>query len=273
MNTSTITDRDKKLLYALGLIVIVALFFIIGIRPMNNKIKNLESEIDSAQVEFDTIKMKAYQLSMLEEFKESALNMNKELSARYYEMMVPAEVDRLITGKALGYRLKVNNLMIQSAKGSVTLLPYTYSKTWASFQKHLSETDPEADTSGVDPAAADAGGADLDAIASINDDAGMFSVADTSYADVYATRVMLDVYGNRRSAQTLLDELITNKAMRVVSYEWTSITSIPLQYVDGKLVSYEAEDPARLIVYLDFYMYDGTKFDEFIAKGEEEVEE
>ena len=276
MNTSSITERDKKLLYGLGLIVIVALFYIIGIRPLNNKIKKLEDNIDAAQVEHDTIMMKTYQLSLLEEFQESALKMNDELSSRYYSVMVPAEIDRLITGKALGYKLKVNNLLIQSAKDYANLLPYTHSQAWTDYQNSglISESSDDSSSSDDESSSDDSkGSADLDAIASLNNDWGMYNVSSTSYANVYATRVTLDVYGNRESAQTLLDELIKNKAMRVTSFEWTSLTGIPLQYVDGELVSYEAENPGRLIVYFDFYMYDNSKFDAFMSEESGEAEE
>ena len=67
-----ITARDKKLLYMLGLIVIAALFFIIGIRPLNRKITALDERIDDAQVLHDSIKMKIFQLDMIEEFKENS---------------------------------------------------------------------------------------------------------------------------------------------------------------------------------------------------------
>ena len=40
--TTGITARDKKLLYMLGIIVIVALFYIIGIRPLNRKITAID---------------------------------------------------------------------------------------------------------------------------------------------------------------------------------------------------------------------------------------
>ena len=56
--TTGITARDKKLLYMLGLIVIAALFFIIGIRPLNRKISKIDEKLDDAQVLHDSIKMK-----------------------------------------------------------------------------------------------------------------------------------------------------------------------------------------------------------------------
>ena len=273
MNTSSITERDKKLLYGLGLIVIVALFYIIGIRPLNNKIVKLEDKIDSAQVEYDTMKMKTYQLGLLKDFEESALNLNTELSGRYYEMMVPAEIDRLYTGKALGYGLKANNLTIQSSKEKAVLLPYNHSKAWSDYQAYYADGEEasaaskkEDDSEGLSQEE------NLDAIASLNDQLGMYYASDTSYADVYATRVTLDVYGNRDKAQELLDEIIDDPATRVTNFEWTSLTGIPLQYVDGELVSYEVENPGRLIVRFDFYMYDGTSFDKFMAEDEEETE-
>ena len=267
MNTSTITERDKKLLYVLGLIVIVALFYILAIRPLNNKISILEDKIDTAQVDHDTIQMKIFQYEMLEEFQENAIKLDEELSSRYYEKMVSADVDKMITGKSLGYGLKVNNLSIQTGRERFVLTPYTHSQNWEKYQEYLADSeDYDSSSSSKTDSETEDTTVDLDAIASINDDYGMYYAADTASADVYATRVTLDVYGNREKAQRLLDEITKDKSMRVTSFEWTSLTGIPLQYVDGQLVSYEPDNAGRLIVNFELYMYDGKEFDDFMTQ-------
>ena len=258
MNTSSITERDKKLLYGLGIIVIVALFYVIGIRPLNQKINKLEDKIDSAQVEHDGIKMKIFQLETLKEFESDALAMNNELSARYYNVMVPAEIDRMLTGKALGYGLKVNNLLIQKANDNVQLLPYTHSDEWTKYQQSIA--DGTSEESASDSSLEGEVEVNLDAMAALNNEYGMYYVSNTSYSDVYATKVTLDVYGNREKAQELLDELINDKAMRITYYEWGNMSSLPVQYVNGELVAINVDNPGRLVINIEFYMYDGTEF-------------
>ena len=284
--TTGITARDKKLLYMLGIIVIAALFFIIGIRPTNRKIKTIDKEIDDAQVIHDTIKMKMFQLGTIQAFKNNAEDKAVELSSRYYDMMVPAEVDKLITNKALSYGLKVNNLNIKSSNEPVSLLAYTNSEAYALHQKAMEDaillqnttgasSTSESSTTGVDSSngdsavSSDDGMVDIEVLASINSDSGVYSVEDTTSADVYVTSMVLDVYGSRDKAQALLDDIIKNQSLRVTSYEWTQMTTLPYQYVDGQLVPVAQENGDRLIISFDMYMYSGAEFKKMVEEDSE----
>lgn len=273
-----ITARDKKLLYMLGIIVIVSLFYIIGIRPLNRKITKLEDRIEDAQVEHDTIKMKLYQLDMITDFKENAETMADKLSSRYYGMMVSADVDKLITNKALGYGLKINNLSIQTGKEPVNVLAYTNSEAFATQQRIIeaqessvdTDTESEASDASKDTSSkADDGMVDIDVLASINQESGIYEVTDTKPADVYSTSMILDVYGPHDKAQALLDDIIKDKALRVTSYQWTDMTTLPYEYVNGELVPIEQESSNRLVINFDLYMYDGSDF-KAMAKQEQE---
>lgn len=291
-----ITARDKKLLYMLGLIVIAALFFIIGIRPLNRKINSIEEKIDDAQVLHDSIKMKIMQLDMIEEFKSNAEKMTDELSSRYYERQMAADVDRLVTNKALGYGLKVNNFSIQSPKDPVALLAYVNSEAWAAKQKAIEaaqyvldeeeaadedtaandKSDKDKDENAEDSSTTKAsdGMVDIEALASINNEEGMYNIEDTTGADVYAASLMLDVYGSHDKVKALLDEIVDNKAFRVTSYEWTDLDSLPYEYVNGELVKIAEESGNRLIVNFDMYMYDGSAFKELLegnAEGDNDL--
>lgn len=294
-----ITARDKKLLYMLGLIVIAALFFIIGIRPLNRKINSIEEKIDDAQVLHDSIKMKIMQLDMIEEFKSNAEKMTDELSSRYYERQMAADVDRLVTNKALGYGLKVNNFSIQSPKDPVALLAYVNSEAWAAKQKAIeaaqyvldeeeaadedtaanaksdkNDKDKGEDTEDSSTTKASDGMVDIEALASINNEEGMYNIEDTTGADVYAASLMLDVYGSHDKVKALLDEIVDNKAFRVTSYEWTDLDSLPYEYVNGELVKIAEESGNRLIVNFDMYMYDGSAFKELLegnAEGDNDL--
>lgn len=275
-----ITERDKKLLYFLGLIVIASLFFIIGIRPLNRKIKSVEKNIDDAQIVHDTIKMKVFQLGTIQAFKENAETMQKDLSSRYFEPMVSAEVDKWITNKALGYGLKVNNLSIQTGDEPVVLLPYKNSEQWEEYQHQLElaalvsntdsgtadSTEAANDSAGTVNQSAGTGLIDIEELGSINNELGMYRVEDTSPADVYAVSMVLDVLGEPENEQVLLDELIKNNAIRVTSYEWTDSTTLPYQYVDGQLVQVGSGNGKRLVIKFDMYMYDGTEFNALLER-------
>lgn len=277
--TTGITARDKKLLYMLGIIVIAALFFIIGIRPTNRKIKTIDKEIDDAQVIHDTIKMKMFQLGTIQAFKNNAEDKAVELSSRYYEMMAPAEADKLITNKALSYGLKVNNLNIKSYTEPISLLAYTNSEAYALHQKAMEEaillqnTASTTDTSnsstagndlGSNTGTSDDGMVDIEVLASINSESGVYSVEDTTSADVYAISMVLDVYGSRDKAQALLDDIIKDQSLRVTSFEWTQVTTLPYQYIDGQLVPVSQENGDRLIISFDMYMYSGAEFKKMV---------
>lgn len=270
-----ITARDKKLLYMLGIIVIVSLFYIIGIRPLNRKIAKLEDKIDDAQVEHDTIKMKLYQLDMITDFKESAETMADKLSSRYYDRMVPADVDKLITNKALGYGLKVNNLSIQTGKEPANVLAYANSEAFAAQQRAMESAESSADSQADSEASEDTASSvsddmvDIDVLASINQESGIYEVTDTTSAEVYNTSMILDVYGLHDKAQALLDDIINDKALRVTSYQWTDMTTLPYQYVNGELVQVEQESGNRLVINFDLYMYDGSDF-KAMAKQDQE---
>jgi hypothetical protein len=58
MTTQAMTDRDKKLLYMLGFIVIIFLFVIIADRPLFRKIRATNKEIVKEQETHDTIELK-----------------------------------------------------------------------------------------------------------------------------------------------------------------------------------------------------------------------
>ena len=280
--TTAITARDKKLLYMLGIIVIVALFYIIGIRPINRKITAINKDIDDEQVEHDTIKMKLYQLDLIEDFKVNAENMVEEMSSRYYEMMSSAEADKFITNKALSYNLKVNNLSIQTGKEPVSVLAYSNSEAWKLQEQAieaaemdtelLSDDDIYSEKTDKDNAADKSindNMVDIDQLASINLEGGIYNVSNTLPADVYATTMVIDVYGARDKTQAFLDDLIKNPALRVTSYQWTDMTTLPYQYVDGELVQIEQESGNRLVINVDLYMYDGTDFKK-LAESEED---
>lgn len=266
-----ITERDKKLLYMLGLIVIASLFFIIGIRPTNRKIKELNQQLESAQLKNDEIKMKEYQLEMIREFSQNAQKMSDELSKRYLEIRPSSEIDRLITGKALGYGLKVNNLSIRLTGSPVALNPYTNSEVWKKRQ-YVIEAMQYAEQSGEGESSS-GGSLDIDTLASINQEDGMYTVADTSQAGVYMASLMLDVYGSADKDQALLDELMQHPSMRVTSYRWENATALPFEYVNGVLVETQAEASKRLVINFDLYMYDGSAYEQTTEAQEEGSQE
>ncbi len=268
-----ITARDKKLLYMLGIIVIASLFFIIGIRPMNRKIKKLDEEVESAQLQHDSIKMKLYQVDMIKEFSQNAEKLSSELSRRYLPTQPSAEIDRMITGKALGYGLKVNNLAIRLNPSPVVMNPYVNSEAWKKRQWVLEAMQYSESLEEDGEPSASEGMIDIDALASINQDDGMYQAADTSQAGVYMASMMLDVYGAYDKDQALLDELMKHSSMRVTSYRWENTTSLPFEYVDGKLVETQAQGGRRLVINFDLYMFDASTFETQEETTEESVPE
>ncbi|MCR4717931.1 MAG: type II secretion system protein M, partial [Lachnospiraceae bacterium] len=129
MNTN-ITERDKKLLYGLGIIVIVALFFIIAIRPLSKSINAKQEKIEEEQITHDVMQTKIQYNSVVQAYVETMTKNVEEKSKRYYKVMDSSAVDRIFTNYALDHSLVVSNLSISMPEETVLFGPYPYSESY-----------------------------------------------------------------------------------------------------------------------------------------------
>ncbi len=254
MTTQAMTDRDKKLLYMLGFIVIIFLFVIIADRPLFRKIRATNKEIVKEQETHDTIELKLSRMELINAYKEQIDSKVGLYSTRYYPVMDSTQIDDLLTGYVLSEGLKAMDLYINMPKEAVVLPPYAYSEAAKENNGSGSSEGGSPDQAQVDAfttALSEEGSVDVDESAS--------QVVDTSLSGVYAAEVSVTAFGGEQKLKGLLDKLFRDQSLRVQSYQWQDSPGQGFSYVDGQLVEMTDAD-RKLNVQLQVLMYDENAY-------------
>jgi hypothetical protein len=254
-----ITERDKKLLYILGFIVIVFIFGWIIMRPMIVSINKTDESIAAAE-----------NLKRQNEFKVTGLDSAKTLMERfrndmddsmtdYYEPMDSSEIDKLITSYVLGKGLYAKDLTITMPKGTVEEVPYIYSEAaqkaerlQAAAKERSSSLDTE-DSVSEDSALGtvfEYTESPLEAYTGAKDE-----VADTSSSGVYCAAVKIVMTGDPVKEQALLDDIMYKPSVRLTGFAWDDLAPVAVTDEEGVTEIIESSDK-QLTVMLNLYMYD-----------------
>ncbi len=263
------TERDKKLLYMLGFIVIIFLFVIIADRPLFRKIRATNKEIEKEQATHDTIQMKLDRMSIVEGYREKIGSKVDLYAARYYPMMDSTQIDDLLTGRVLDQGLKAVDLYIDMPREAVELSPYPYSEAG----KAMTEEGNASGGNGADPdyEQVEAFTNTLQSGEAPDIEATSDQVVDTALSGVKAATVDMKVFGREERLKVLLDKLIADQSLRVTGYTWEVSPGNGFSFVDGQLVEL-AETDKQLVINLQVLMYDETAFIATTTDTEEENE-
>ncbi len=126
-----LTDRDKKLLYWLGLFLIAFALWYLVIKPLQEKNAGLEGLIAAARQQSRDWVQKAEGLNSLRAAYSEEEALNRSLNVNFYENLSASRIDRLLTGLALKNRLRVN-LFTTGISAKNSLAPYVYSDIYDS---------------------------------------------------------------------------------------------------------------------------------------------
>ncbi|MCR4691590.1 MAG: hypothetical protein K5739_09625 [Lachnospiraceae bacterium] len=264
--TTAMTERDKKLLYMLGFIVIIFLFIIIADRPLFRKIRATNKEIAQAQEIHDEMEMKISRMAMVEAYKQQIEERVSRYTERYYPMMDSTAIDDLLTGYVLDRGLKAVDLYIDMPKEAMILPPYQYSEAWQMIAG--AAVDGTVSTS-PDQAKVDAFTSNLNSGEDVDIEGSADAVTDTALSGVYGANVSLTAYGKEEDLKNLLDQLCENRSIRVTQYNWGDIPGTGFSYVDGQIVELKETD-RQLTVSLQFMMYDENAYVQMQLPEEEE---
>lgn len=268
MTTQAMTDRDKKLLYMLGFIVIIFLFVIIADRPLFRKIRATNAEIAKEQETHDTIELKLSRMELLNSYKEQINERVDKYVVRYYPMMDSTQIDNLLTGYVLGEGLRAVDLFINMPDDAVILPPYPYSEA----AKELEDTGSAEGTSDPDQAQVEAFTNSLNSEGIVDVDESASMTESTALSGVYAADVNLTAFGGEGKLKSLVDKLQKDQSLRVVSYQWQEAPGAGFSYVDGQLVELTEADK-QLSITLQVLMYDEDAYVDTMTEPEEENEE
>lgn len=264
------TERDKKLLFALLIIVIVFVIGYLGIYPLIKSVREINKEIDEQETLQSENEIKLTNLTVIqvdnEKMEEDIIEKRKD----FYPVMTASDIDKLLTGNALSYNLYSYDLDIDVTDTVVSLVPYQYSgkggDTGSDDDTDVSENDQEDAVDAADyldntyssesnSSGSNSGGSNS-AESTDTWDASSGSdgtTTDMSAVGIYVAYVNMRLGGNQADLSRFLDDMVASgEKVRVVSYSWT----------EGRQLDYNSDGTYNLVtekvldISLELYMSD-----------------
>ncbi len=254
-----LTERDKKLLYILGFIVIAFIFGWLIMRPMIVVINKTDESI-----------MEAENLKRQNEFKVTGTGSARTLvekfrtdlddsMAEYYEPMDSSEIDRMITSYVLGKGLYAKDLIISMPGEPVAEVPYIYSEAASKAERlqsmavdeyFMDDTESSVSADSALGTLFEYSESPMEAYSN-----AQMGVADTAVAGVCCADVTIVMTGDPDIEQALLDEVMYKPSVRLTGFAWDDVAPVAVTDEEGVTEIIESEDK-QLTVMLRLYMYD-----------------
>ncbi|MBR3525206.1 MAG: hypothetical protein IKO11_05115 [Lachnospiraceae bacterium] len=199
----TMTERDKKLIVMISIIVIVVAIGWWGIRPALKAVGEAKEEIEEEEELKEMNDMKVARIPFFQEQIESNHAKIDELKTGFFPLMNSDQIDKKFTGLVLERGLFAFDLDIRMDRSPLAMSPYRYSKL-ASNPYLINETDGEdgEEGSGLE--------ADYEEdLSGIND-------------RVYKAHISFRIGGNKDALMRLIDDLAAYEPMLLITgYRWT----------------------------------------------------
>ena len=220
------TERDKKLLVGMFIFVIIVAIGYWGIIPQIKTYNKLGTKIDKEEVTKSVNEQKVSNLifveSMCEEYEETMA----ENKAKFYDMMSEAEIDFLLTTRAVQHDLEAYSLSIDIPSSPSDRKAYIYSELykqqleWES-QRELLYMDVDEDED------------DLLGTGDDKDDDKKETTEDETVdiwgntdmvgenTDIYVAKVTISLGGDEAQLKAFLDEIMASeKKILITSFSW-----------------------------------------------------
>lgn len=208
--TLKLTQRDKKLLIVLAVVVLIVGIGAGVLLPMMEKGQSLKEEVTDAKIEQQERSQKVKSLPVLQEKEEKVLIEIGKAQEDFYPVMQSMEIDKMLTGLALSKGLTVKDLDIKMpVSGEYTKL------------KDYTGPMPEGE----------------------NEDEGV------TYNGIYTAAVMMTLFGGRDSIQSMMDECAAKEpGMRITDFTWQSAKESSSWTLGMTLEIYMCEDTQQYIL-------------------------
>ena len=275
MMQTQMTERDKKLIVMLSVLVLIVGFGWWGIRPALKSNKAMKAELEDQESLREINEMKLMNLPMYEVEAESYEELIAEERVNFFPIMASNEIDRYFTDMILSMGLSSYDLSIRVGTEPAPVEPYQYSKladqvALESVELALGSglsTDEESDDSSssgdelVDP---------FDYVSS-----SAFN------SEIYGVDVTLRLAGDMNKLKALIDELSTSeKKLLIRNCVWSEEVSMVSDYANFDDSEDEDDVPAAkmqsttiLNINLTMYMCDQTDSSDGASADEYGVEE
>ena len=177
------TERDKKILIVLG-IVLVILGLTVGIlMPLAEDTQELSEKITEAEIEKQEKEMKVVSLPGIRTREEQSQKDLAAMQDKYYPVMKSVEIDRMMTNTAVNCGIQVTNMDIKMPDFTAyTTLP-NYSDLVYGTEQENSEN--------------------------------------TAFDGMYTASLTMNMTGSRENLQAMLDVTVSqNPRQRVTDFSW-----------------------------------------------------
>ena len=279
---TTLTERDKKLLYMLVFIVIIFIFGWCLIRPLyKHTVEDQESiEIAASLKTSNQTKVMnvGAAVALTGKFREGLTDAYEI----YYDYMDSSEIDKLVTSYILRKGLLARDLTITMPSGYVSESPYTHSnirvgntsssvsaseETIDDLMGTTTTTATVSDTDEINSSAyyKDAvegliNPQDTQEMALIQTatDAymnGMRNSSGTTGSGILCVGLSIVVEGDQAEEQAIIDELTHNPSLRVTSFNWVQLDPVTFLLEDGSILVVDSET-SQLHISVNLYMKD-----------------
>lgn len=204
------TERDKKLLILLAVVVLLVGFGRLVFYPLFTQITERDEQIDNLEIQQQEMEMKIAQKPALEMSMDAVTADFQEKTSDFYDLLQNQEVDREITQIILAHGLDAVEFSVTMPKEPLAVEYYQYSAA-ASGAEGSAEV-PEATDTQMSP--------EEQAMAQAGDTAAAGTPAPAeARGTFFAPTVKLTVLGNQAQVQNFLDDLTNHyPAIRVTGY-------------------------------------------------------
>lgn len=278
LNT-TLTARDKKLLYMLVFIVIIFLFGWCLIRPLYKRTAEDQERIRIESAVRASNEAKIIGLSTAETLSQKFASDLAESTAVYYDYMDSSEIDKLVTSYVLKRGLLARDLSISMPEGYVSESPYQYSDLVLGSSAPIETTSASdvtaADTSTTDSDKSGTGSYYKEAVLSFltgysSSDMGIVATpmeeyaegqrnaASTESSEILCVGLTLVVEGDAKDEQAIIDDLTHNPSVRVTGFNWITLDPVTFVLDDGSILVVESETK-QLQISVNLYMKDNRQ--------------
>lgn len=211
------TERDKKLIVILSVIVIIVAIGYWFIRPALKDVKEMKEEISEQEELYKLNKIKLAQIPVMEVDIEDNNAEIDNLKDEFYPMMNSDEIDKYFTSMVLQRNLFAYDLNIEMESSPTSLEPYQYSAAASQFSDEVYEEESEEADDSEDSSD------DL-----YNDDLYMDIFEDEEEnakpvnTNIYAANITMRLGGSEEDMMKLIDDLsVTDHRLLVRGYTWT----------------------------------------------------
>ena len=233
---SNMSQKDKRLLLFMFLFVVVVGIGYWGIIPQIKQYNKLEAEIEEQEALKSINEQKVANYIFVEsQCDEFEANMAED-KEKFFDRMKEADVDKLLTNKALKYQLESLNLSIHIDSQPSSRMAYRYSDLYSqqiqraeereNAAKALAQTDDDLLSGATDSKKSDKDDdkKDKEETSVEYEMVDIFGNTDTVGVnnDIYAARVTMTLGGEKANLRAFLQEIMdSEKEILITSFSWS----------------------------------------------------